>query len=434
MLKAIRQRVGGGRLEKQNVPPAHNAVPLPLQSPESDQVLQRGRHDDLDVQVTNEQPMASAIETRRGSATEPKHNIWLQAWERLRATKPDLLNSFESIVKDDVSSASTPQERLSAGVAKAKADMLSKQWSVKFKNHRVKVREQVQRIMKIFQYAQDLGSVIVNIDPVHAGLPWAGINVLLTPILNDSKQNETALDGLEEISNLVARYAVIEDVYLKREALNLKADYQENLTDLYTKIFEFQATAACHFDRNTFVRVVRSTLQLEDWSKLLQDIKAKDMACKELMHVFDSRDQKSATTFLQEVLRQQDLTLQTILEQLRSDQEHNNKIVRWLSNVPYKTDHDQVRSNLGARYQDSGRWLLELLDRHFTVDESSVRKFRVVCFPISALIGAARHRYVISLLKRLVKAVSSLLNQLVNRHTDAEIYPGHMALRYCRDR
>ncbi len=41
----------------------------------------------------------------------------------------------------------------------------------------LKVREYVQRILKIFQYAQSFAVVEVNIDPVHAGLPWAGVNV-----------------------------------------------------------------------------------------------------------------------------------------------------------------------------------------------------------------------------------------------------------------
>ncbi len=82
----------------------------------------------------------------------------------------------------------------------------------------------------------------------------------------------------------------------------MKATYHESLTDPYTKILEFQATAACNFNRNTLPRGLRSTLQLDDWSKLLQEVKTKDVACKELMHVFDSMDQKSGTLLLQKTL------------------------------------------------------------------------------------------------------------------------------------
>jgi len=93
----------------------------------------------------------------------------------------------------------------------------------------------------------------------------------------------------------------------------LKATYHKSLTDLYTKILEFQATAACNFDMDTLLRGLRSTLQLDDWSKLLQEVKTKDVACNELMHVFDSMDQKPGTLLLHETLTQQDPKWKLIL-------------------------------------------------------------------------------------------------------------------------
>lgn len=177
---------------------------------------------------------------------------------------------------------------------------------------------------------------------------------------------------------MISRYMVVEKIYSERKLLPLKPEYQENLTNLYTKILEFQATATCHFHRDTVVRVVRSTLQLEDWSKLLEDVRAKDAACKELVVVFDSMDQRIGTRLLQETLEQQDLILQQILQKLRSDQAHNKSISRWLSTIPYKADHDQVRRNLGARYHDSGRWLLAFIDGQNDIEESSVRMLHLV--------------------------------------------------------
>jgi hypothetical protein len=132
-------------------------------------------------------------------------------------------------------------------------------------------------------------------------------------VLNDSKQTDAALNGLAEISTLIPRQAVVEDLYLNRVEHYLKATYHKSLTDLYTKILEFQATAACNYNRNTLLRGLRSTLQLDDWSKLLQEVKTKDVACNELMHVFDSMDQKSGTLLLHETLRQQDPKWKCIL-------------------------------------------------------------------------------------------------------------------------
>lgn len=184
-------------------------------------------------------------------------------------------------------------------------------------NHRIKVRDQVQRIVRVAETVKGFGTVITQIDPVHAGLPLAGVNVLLTVshhligsgsgvficirmagtvpklskhwetsivhlsvldlisktyalwkprscmtllkkdiltrqiILNDFKQNEDVLDGIEEFHRLIARYSAIEDVYLGQEDMKLKIDYRESLISLYAGILDFQATTVCHFAQGT---------------------------------------------------------------------------------------------------------------------------------------------------------------------------------------
>ena len=107
---------------------------------------------------------------------------------------------------------------------------------------------------------------------------------------------------------------------LGREDTELKVEYRESLTTLYARILD-QATAVCHFARNTLLRTIRSTLQLEDWSKLLEDVNAKDITCKELTDVFNSQDQRAGMLLLKEALEQNDSKLQDVLNHLRSSQE-----------------------------------------------------------------------------------------------------------------
>jgi len=111
---------------------------------------------------------------------DPKHDLWTRAYELLRTTNPDLLASLEAIIIDGNDESTGPKERLSVVVAQKRDEMLSRQWTFKFVNHRLKIREQLQRIAKVAEYAKGFGSIIANVDPVHAGLPWAGINLLLT--------------------------------------------------------------------------------------------------------------------------------------------------------------------------------------------------------------------------------------------------------------
>lgn len=56
-----------------------------------------------------------------------------------------------------------------------------KSWSFKRKNgETVYVRELLAKESKWINHFKDIGDIIVQYDPVHAALPWAGVRFLLT--------------------------------------------------------------------------------------------------------------------------------------------------------------------------------------------------------------------------------------------------------------
>lgn len=68
---------------------------------------------------------------------------------------------------------------MSALVDKKLEMMNDRQWRVKVCGRSVEVREQVDRIVKVVLVAKDFISSAASLDPIHAGLPWAGICMLL---------------------------------------------------------------------------------------------------------------------------------------------------------------------------------------------------------------------------------------------------------------
>lgn len=122
----------------------------------------------------------SASKLAQTTTKDPKNDLWTRAYERLRTTNPDFLASFEAIIVSDSDESIGLGERLSVVVAQKRDEMVSREWIVKFMNNKLKIREQLQHVAKVAEYARGFGSIIANIDPVHAGLPWAGINLLLT--------------------------------------------------------------------------------------------------------------------------------------------------------------------------------------------------------------------------------------------------------------
>jgi len=69
---------------------------------------------------------------------------------------------------------------MSAVVDKKILCFTSQQWKLEVGGKEYKIREQIGRIVKMIQIVKDFGSQVAGLDPIHAGLLWAGVCVLLT--------------------------------------------------------------------------------------------------------------------------------------------------------------------------------------------------------------------------------------------------------------
>jgi hypothetical protein len=55
----------------------------------------------------------------------------------------------------------------------------AKRWEVEFRGHTVVLRTVVDAVCDSLDMFKQIGDVVVNADPLHAGLPWAGIRLLI---------------------------------------------------------------------------------------------------------------------------------------------------------------------------------------------------------------------------------------------------------------
>jgi hypothetical protein len=64
--------------------------------------------------------------------------------------------------------------------AKAKQKLCEdKRWNFQFGSHTVSLRDAVDKVIVWLEKFKAIGDVAANADPIHAGLPWAGIRFLL---------------------------------------------------------------------------------------------------------------------------------------------------------------------------------------------------------------------------------------------------------------
>jgi len=54
-----------------------------------------------------------------------------------------------------------------------------KRWTFTFRGHTVRLRDEADNVMLWLDRYKRVGDIALNVDPIHAGLPWAGIRLLL---------------------------------------------------------------------------------------------------------------------------------------------------------------------------------------------------------------------------------------------------------------
>ncbi|TVY34358.1 Vegetative incompatibility protein HET-E-1 [Lachnellula subtilissima] len=307
-------------------------------------------------------------------------DLWEKAYTQLSQDKKhkDLLTKYEAILEES-SPAPSPKpgdsfpKKMQAAVQRQVDVMKRKQWTIQWDQKSIVVREQTERIVKFIQTFSKLGTAIAQIDPVHAGIPWAGVCAILTLILNDSTQHKAALDGLEHISSLVAKYIAIEDVYVQSCRVDPKAEsndaFEASIIKVYSSILRFQVEAALHFHRPTMARTVSNVVQSVDWTELLSKVKESDAECVAFtsmtgMATLGSNLNGIGNSLIELRQRCEEIhdigkALATLQEVWDANQKGISQIVSWISDAQVGEDHERVRTKLGARHWDAGQWFLE---------------------------------------------------------------------------
>lgn len=106
---------------------------------------------------------------------------WGEAYQQLASEQVSLVRAYERLwsAEIDVPSDARIQERAQAILLVKQKQILQKQWKIQWGHRTIKVRAQVDRVVKLINGFKEVGTTAANADPVHAGLPWAGICFLL---------------------------------------------------------------------------------------------------------------------------------------------------------------------------------------------------------------------------------------------------------------
>ena len=107
------------------------------------------------------------------------------------------------------------------------------------KGEEVVLRDVGMKILHWVATFKQIGDIIVQYDPVHAALPWAGFRFLLQVCVNKQENVDMVLVGLEKTACLIDRCAIYESLCTDDSAAS--KNLEKSILRLYAAILKFFA-------------------------------------------------------------------------------------------------------------------------------------------------------------------------------------------------
>ncbi|KAK2667987.1 NWD NACHT-NTPase, N-terminal [Fusarium oxysporum f. sp. vasinfectum] len=253
---------------------------------------------------------------------------------------------------------------------KAQKECDDKAWRFRRKDGAtVSVRDVLTKIVKWVEHFVVIGDTVVQYDPGHAALPWAGVRFLLQIMIGDFQAYKFMLESIESLSELLCYYACVEDILLQfskapkngPSASDATQKLRDALVQLYVNVLTYLARARKYFQTYTAKRVLKSAFlqasDLEETFGVIAESRRKvdnyfDLVYKKEKLNGQQRVEKLMLDFQAPLLRWSD-DLTRVTDHL--DKTKRTKILKWLSKEPYRKHHQLVKEDL---IEGTGQWLL----------------------------------------------------------------------------
>ena len=316
-------------------------------------------------------------------------SLWHEALKKLDPEKQSAIRGL-AVSVEQTSSPAGLIENVYNDVREKRSQCEAKRWKLSFRGREVILRDVADKVATRISKFKEIGDVVANVDPLHAGLPWAGMRFVLQLIVAEKDQNAALLLSLDKISYLISRCKVYEGLYLSRivEKDIEKKDAASGvmrtaLLSMYQQILAFLGSAILLYSKHTAGRIAHalmSTKQLDDSLKVLeqseQQLETEAENCERIINRSAHESQaaererlRAILNGLQEPILRIDETVCELLQTVKENELH--AALTFVSSVPYEDHHALAIRN---RTPNTGRWLL-MDHRYYDWRDSSASMF-----------------------------------------------------------
>ncbi|KAL8626046.1 hypothetical protein Q9189_008273, partial [Teloschistes chrysophthalmus] len=223
---------------------------------------------------------------------------------------------------------------------------ITKRWTYTFAGRTVVLKEEADKVVGWLNRFTAIGDVVANVDPVHIGLPWAGIRLLLQAAVSEANQITSLLVGCEIALYMANRLRAYTDFLYRLPVTLTRTNFETAVTELYAHVLRFLARAIRIYQTSTTHRALHAF-----WTD--SDVASFEKVCKELgVRIDIEASNCDRTLSAQDRERVENLRqdLQEVLKELRK----SHRLQESLDQFETKIDLDKLLYAKGAMYNSYG--------------------------------------------------------------------------------
>ncbi|KIX03848.1 uncharacterized protein Z518_07401 [Rhinocladiella mackenziei CBS 650.93] len=243
------------RLRQRLKPGSRASSPTPAGS-SSTQILASSSPPSARPLATNSSNASTVPSSSQQATPNPSsHNILDVALKRLSDNDRETLRKHIPPTLSDIDLA------LEQAVAAAKEKQrwcLEDRWRITLAGQEFILKEKADKIVRWLNRFKDVGNVAAAADPIHTGLPWAGIRLLLEAAVSETNQMTSLLVGCETALYMANRLKVYTDFLRRLPATLARTNFETAVTELYTLILQFLAQAIQIYQTPTWKRAFKA--------------------------------------------------------------------------------------------------------------------------------------------------------------------------------
>ncbi|KAJ5663393.1 hypothetical protein N7507_004124 [Penicillium longicatenatum] len=226
---------------------------------------------------TGAQPLADIGDIRA--------HLWTRAFELFRkrdhdAAMKEYIGCLGSLQDDSTPGVDlSNRQSIEAIVKKLLADREQRQWRLTIHDHDIKVKSQVEKLLRFLAWSDPIVKSAVSAQP-YAALAWSGVSLIIPLIQSGFTQNAEMLEGFNDIGERQMYWKLCEDTYLEPECRQYFDSLIEPLADLYSYIIEYQARIIYHLSSSQRSRTWQDLKRSHAWADMSRNIDELDSECR----------------------------------------------------------------------------------------------------------------------------------------------------------